>query len=188
MKFVSLALLMILLCSSCARQQTSIPVSGWDAVPKEASGPSTAKIWTGETPLMHNSEEPVCALIYQPIQGLKNHWYPSRVFSDTNSLKQIIDSLTYPEEEGRYAVNSENYLLLIGIDRSLHSHCLTLIPFLTEQDKYILLPTGRDKKLYEIIHSAPLKENYYQHNNSAVPSTESFMPQNASGSTQPLNF
>lgn len=152
---------MLLLCGSCASREKKTPVQRWDDS-LQVLPPQMSKIWNGNFPLMQNAEEPVCVIWYEPTEGLWNSWYPAKIFSDTNQVRQIINCLYYPENENHYLFKTEKYLLIIGINRSLNSYSMVLVPFLLEQDGYIFLPTGRDQKLYTILASAPEKENFYE--------------------------
>ncbi len=162
MKLFWIILCLILLCGSCSNiQEKKASIRDWDSAPQVQFPPEMAEIWDGNSSLMPHADEPVCILWYEPIDGLWNSWYPAKVFSDTEQIRQIMDCLNYPENENHYLFKTEKYLLVIGVNRSLKTYRMVFVPFLLEKDSYVLLPAGRDRKLYTILTSAPEKENFY---------------------------
>jgi hypothetical protein len=84
-------------------------------------------------------------------------YVPVKVYSDKGIIKKILGKLNSPEQRQNYKVETEDYLLLIGISRKLNSQFILRIPFKLTEDGYAITRRGRDKELYEILNSG-LKE------------------------------
>lgn len=123
--------------------------------------------WDGQSPLWQNSPdkydslEPVCIIVYERTPGLKEWWYPSKITSSTTIVRQIMDKLNYPEFPNQYNFYTDKYILVLFVGRGLTKVESLLIPFMEENKKYILLPNGRDRSLYEILNNISDKENYF---------------------------
>jgi len=83
-------------------------------------------------------------------------YVPVKAYADKDMIKKIISKLHSPEyREGRNInIETEDYLLLIGIDRKLDSQFIIRVPFKLAEDGYVVTPRGRDRELYELLNSA----------------------------------
>jgi hypothetical protein len=103
------------------------------------------KEWAGE--VANGGDYPL--LRYVPVKG----------YADKEIIKRIIGKLHAPEQRGEWNTNIEtdDYLLLVGISRKLESQFIFRVPFKLTEDGYAITPRGKDKELYELLNSG-LKE------------------------------
>jgi hypothetical protein len=105
---------------------------------------------------------------YERIQQLRKKWknettsegdyplfyyVPVKRYSDPEMIKKIIGRLNSPEQRQSYVLETEDYLLLIGISRKLNSQFIIRVPYKLAEAGYALTPRGKDKELYEILSS-----------------------------------
>jgi hypothetical protein len=84
-------------------------------------------------------------------------YIPVKAWSDRNSINRIIGLLHTPEEKNRSNVETEDYLVVVRIDRELNSQEIVRVPFKLTDDGFAITPRGKDKTLYELL-SAGLEE------------------------------
>jgi hypothetical protein len=85
------------------------------------------------------------------------YYLPVKRYSDPKMIKKIIDRLNSPEQRQNCVLETEDYLLLIEIDRKLNSQLIIRVPYKLAEAGYAITPRGKDKELYEILNSG-LKE------------------------------
>lgn len=125
-------------------------------------------LWDGESPLwlmrrpgIYDMQEPVCVLVYERAPATKDWWYPTKVFSDTPIVKEIVMSLMFPRSPNSFTFYTDSYILVLSVGRSLGSVNTALVPYMMYKEGYVIIPSGKDERLYEILTSAPEKENFF---------------------------
>lgn len=80
-------------------------------------------------------------------------YIPVKGWSDRESINRIIDLLHNPEKKHRSDVETEDYLVLIRIDRKLTASEIVRVPFKLADDGFAVTPRGKDAALFTLLSS-----------------------------------
>lgn len=137
--------LILLICSSCTRQN-------------RGEQENLFPVWQSYLPF---EPEVVCIVQCEPIwleykgeRSLAFSRHFVKTYSDKNQLRQIVESLFAPEIPGHNELKSGRCLLVVSVANRLNSQTAVRVPFDLGDDGYAIIPTGRDRQLYNILHSA----------------------------------
>lgn len=150
MKRLNVLLIVIVCLSSCAKK------------PEIRQWKGKYSIWYWDEDLSV-SYEPGGAIWFTPTPVLKNHWYPLKRFSTKEELWLIIDALHDPQQK---SLNPElagrEKLVIWLLERYLKKTKTVVVNFYLDDDSNEFVgPTGKDKRLWKLLHDKQQCENWY---------------------------
>ena len=152
MKRICVLLIMIVCLSSCKKEE-----------PEIIQWKGKYSIWYWDK-VSSVSYEPGGAIWFTPTPTLKNHWYPLKRFSTTKELSLIIDVLNEPQQKSLNPdIPGPEKLVIWFLDRYLKKPKTVVINFYLDNDANEFVgPSGRDKRLWKLLHDKEQCENWYK--------------------------